>query len=95
MKTCGCVKFSMPSDQDTPVCGAMKIQCFYRAQIDLLKRLHLHGQNGSVEKKECDCLPSCTSITYDAEISQIEWDWKPVYWAWNNLHATRRPGCVA
>lgn len=24
----------------------------------------------------CNCLPSCTSINYDAEISQANYDWK-------------------
>ena len=34
--------------------------------------------NGDFERKRinnvCDCLPACTSITYDAEISQAKFD---------------------
>lgn len=26
---------------------------------------------------ECNCLPACTSISYDAEISQADYDVKP------------------
>lgn len=31
-----------------------------------------------VVKNGCNCLPSCTSISYDAEISQAAYDWKHV-----------------
>ena len=42
---------------------------------------------GSYVKKEkriegeCDCLPTCTSIQYDAEISQADYDWEKVFQA--------------
>lgn len=31
------------------------------------------------EGKGCNCLPSCTSIAYDAEISQAKFDWKSTF----------------
>lgn len=29
----------------------------------------------------CDCLPSCTSITYNAETSQADFNWPKVFQA--------------
>lgn len=28
---------------------------------------------------ECNCLPGCSSIEFDAETSQSDWNWKKVY----------------
>lgn len=32
----------------------------------------------------CNCLPACTSITYDAEISQAPFDWTELFGAYNS-----------
>ena len=40
---------------------------------------------------ECDCLPSCTSIQYDAEISQADLNWKNVLKALK-LNVSEIPG---
>lgn len=75
---CGCVKFSMPRDEDTPICGAAKIACYNEAEDNLLKAQFEEGltiQPGQDRVKGCNCLPACTSITYDAEISQSPFDW--------------------
>lgn len=29
--------------------------------------------------KHCRCLPACTSIDYEAETSQADYDWKAIY----------------
>lgn len=31
---------------------------------------------------ECRCLPACTSIEYEAETSQADYDWKAIYRAY-------------
>lgn len=33
---------------------------------------------------ECNCLPACTSITYDAEISQARYNWEDLFKAYKN-----------
>lgn len=32
--------------------------------------------------KGCDCLPSCTSLTYNAETSQADFNWEELFWAY-------------
>lgn len=70
---CRCVKFSMPRDKDTPICGAAKIICYTEARNKLFAQQILESltiKPGDERVKGCNCLPACTSISYDAEIFQ-------------------------
>lgn len=77
---CGCVKFSMPRNVSTSVCGAAKISCYSDAEDELLELEFKEGLKTSKEnyrgKTKCNCLPACTTIAYDAEISQAEYDFR-------------------
>ncbi|GAB0099479.1 pickpocket protein 28 [Sergentomyia squamirostris] len=85
---CGCVKFSMPRDPDTPICGAANIGCYNEAEDQLLQREIKEGlQDSKLNVKgqtQCNCLPACTSIAYDAEISQADFDWESLFIAYKN-----------
>lgn len=77
----------MPRDRDTPICGAAKISCYNRAEDNLLKEQFMEGltlETGAEKVKGCNCLPACTSITYDAEISQAPFDWVSLFNAYNS-----------
>uniref|UniRef100_A0A034WQE2 Sodium channel protein Nach n=1 Tax=Bactrocera dorsalis TaxID=27457 RepID=A0A034WQE2_BACDO len=80
LSQCGCVKFSMPHTPDTPVCGASNVKCINEAEDQLLLKEFNQGAESAGEnvrgRTECDCLPSCTSIAYEAEISQSDFDYK-------------------
>ncbi|XP_031352521.1 pickpocket protein 28-like isoform X2 [Photinus pyralis] len=65
LRTCGCLGFYMPKDRDTPICGPGNLPCLYQSKIDYPKH----------DKEACFCLPSCTSLEYDIELSIIDWDW--------------------
>lgn len=67
-----------------PICGAANIKCYNEAEDDLLKQDFMEGLSKTVEKKGCNCLPACTSITYDAEISQARFDWVSLFNAYKN-----------
>ncbi|XP_055382467.1 pickpocket protein 28-like [Condylostylus longicornis] len=75
---CGCVKFSMPRNTSIPVCGSQKIDCYNQAEDALLKNEFEQGLKTSKEnyrgETDCNCLPACTSIAYEAEISQADYD---------------------
>lgn len=72
-------------DRNTPVCGAAKLQCYNKAEDELLKSDFLEGLTKPENaKKGCNCLPACTSITYDAEISQAKFDWRSLFNAYKN-----------
>ena len=75
---CNCVKFSMPRDNDTNICTHNERFCYDETETDLMKEaLNLSLKSGRKKKSEkpCNCLPSCTSISYDTEISQGDFDY--------------------
>lgn len=49
------------------------MECYNEAEYKLAKRAFMKNQP-TTSSEECNCLPSCTSITYDAEISQAKYD---------------------
>lgn len=81
MSKCGCVKFSLPRDRNTPICGARSIACYNEAEDVLLEQFFKDGLDKEKIKDEtgCNCLPACTSIAYDAEISQAKFDWVSLF----------------
>ncbi|KFB49820.1 hypothetical protein ZHAS_00017840 [Anopheles sinensis] len=77
LQKCGCVKFSMPRDANTKVCGASQIQCYNAAEDDMLLEDVKYLVDKSFDfRAKCNCLPGCNSLKYDAEISQTAFDWK-------------------
>jgi acid-sensing ion channel, other len=54
----------MPRDNKTRICTQAEVICYEAAIDELSKR----GVN------KCNCLPSCTSVAYDAEISQAHFE---------------------
>jgi amiloride-sensitive sodium channel len=65
LKTCGCVKFSMPREQNTPVCNLTQVVCYEEAKSDWLDL--------RVENK-CMCLQPCTYIIYAFESEDRMYD---------------------
>lgn len=55
----------------TEICGPAKIQC-YREAVEDLNNVAVDGVKDLEADEEtpiCNCLPSCTYLTYDSEIS--------------------------
>lgn len=74
----------MPRTQGTPVCGAQSIQCYNDAEDELMREEMKEGKQNIRGYMDCNCLPACTSITYDAETSQADFDWKNLFLAYQN-----------
>lgn len=70
LQSCGCVKFFLPRDANTPICGSESIFCYHSVRDNLIK-----SSIGATVMRPCNCLPACNSIIYDAEISQNPFDW--------------------
>lgn len=72
-------------DKNTRICGTDKIKCYNDAEDKLLEHDFVEGlKNVHSAASGCNCLPACTSITYDAEISQAKFDWIGLFKAFNN-----------
>ncbi|XP_063532877.1 pickpocket protein 28-like [Cydia strobilella] len=63
---CKCVWFHMPHDNGSEICTASQQMCVESAQDELASNNQKYGK--------CNCLPSCDSVHYDAEILKTEFD---------------------
>ncbi|XP_030040427.2 pickpocket protein 28 [Manduca sexta] len=87
---CGCVHFGMPHATDMAVCNAGRMACIKKSQMELVTI----GIQSAIDKKasdtealnrarevseQCQCLLACTSIEYEAETSQADYDWEALY----------------
>lgn len=70
-KECGCVKFSMPRDSKANVCDAEELPCYSAA----IKKHRLHHIKGvpEGENEECVCSRACMSVSYEAEIVELDY----------------------
>ncbi|KFB46467.1 AGAP011103-PA-like protein [Anopheles sinensis] len=66
LETCGCVTFAMPRLNSTRVCGAHEMKCYESAVMRLME---LEEMNTDADQELCDCLPACTTLKYDVELS--------------------------
>ncbi|XP_038222386.1 pickpocket protein 28-like [Zerene cesonia] len=91
---CGCVHFGMPHGPDMSVCNAGSVACIKNAQMELVtveiksgleRDENTNDTLGDARKvaARCKCLPACTSIEYEAETSQADYDWKAIYRAYH------------
>ncbi|XP_073811878.1 pickpocket protein 28-like [Musca autumnalis] len=71
---CGCVKFSMPHTADMAICGEDKIGCYAHARERLLRKQFKESLENPGEAIGCNCLPGCTSLDYETEISEASFD---------------------
>lgn len=63
------------------ICGASSIRCYRNAEKKLFGKDVIDGlrdHNAKWFRQNCNCLPPCTSIVYDAEIDRAKFDWKAV-----------------
>ncbi|XP_063533447.1 pickpocket protein 28-like [Cydia strobilella] len=67
-KRCGCVWYHMPHHNSSEICTAQQRRCVEKAQDDLA--------SNKLKQSKCNCLPSCDSIHYDAEILKTNFDIK-------------------
>lgn len=54
---------SFAGDKNTKVCTMSEIRCYVEADSKF---------SSSLTVEQCSCLPDCTTITYDVEISQAQ-----------------------
>lgn len=74
---CGCVAFHMPRDNNTKDCTPRQGSCIEEARIgyteDILRQ-RLNKQNPANARVDCNCMPLCAEITYNGEISSVDWN---------------------
>lgn len=72
-------------DANTSICGLGKLECYQNAEDKLREKTFVEGlKNEHSIATSCNCLPSCSSITYDAEITQSKFNMEGVFNAFLN-----------
>ncbi|KAF2887502.1 hypothetical protein ILUMI_18671, partial [Ignelater luminosus] len=79
IQKCGCIPFYMPRSRSFPICGPASLICIEISQSNFL----LNDANNTMIN--CNCLPSCTSLQYEVEISQSDWAWRESFAVLKNL----------
>ncbi|KAK4873970.1 hypothetical protein RN001_013330 [Aquatica leii] len=69
LKKCDCQAFYMPKFHDGPICGPGKRKCIEESKINYIE----------VDGDKCACLPSCTYLEYDLELTQTNWNWHAAF----------------
>ncbi|KAL3273907.1 hypothetical protein HHI36_015334 [Cryptolaemus montrouzieri] len=76
----------MPHQEHMEVCGSGSIDCMADARDELMSKRVEIGISKKIRKDEesgtvidCDCLPGCTTLSYNAEISQADFEWQRVF----------------
>lgn len=74
LKECGCVPFAMPRTPEMPICSHQQILCYFTAMFSMnLKQFSQVRVNVKPTHNigiACNCMPTCTSVEYDAETSE-------------------------
>ncbi|KAF5291401.1 hypothetical protein FQR65_LT01711 [Abscondita terminalis] len=80
LNRCGCVSYHMPHERSTKLCGPSKTMCVHYASVSLLTdEVEKNFDTTKAGHQECDCLPACTSLTYNSENSQADFNWPKVF----------------
>lgn len=71
--------FNLAGTKGTNICGSAKVKCYEESEEKLYGADVIDGLTDSAAKKfrkNCQCLPMCTSIVYEAEIDRAKFDWQ-------------------
>lgn len=71
---CGCVKFWMPRTEGSKTCGNSKKNCIIDAERSWILKKNTGYKGDRKATQLCQCLPSCSSIHYNGEVSQSNFD---------------------
>ncbi|KAK9883357.1 hypothetical protein WA026_001532 [Henosepilachna vigintioctopunctata] len=82
LSKCNCVNFHMPRDNQTKVCSLQERFCLEQARVEYPQAVlseRLWAQSTNISKREgmvfdCKCLPFCSDLIYNAEITSGKWD---------------------
>lgn len=81
----------MPRNNDTRICNQTEVKCYtdaeYKQMADELSESLESESTADVGtemrgKTACYCLPACTSLNYDTEISQADYEYEKVFEAY-------------
>lgn len=66
----------MKGDRNTSICEARKFKCVDKIEEEMVEKIFLGNLDESLDANDhtCNCLPECTSINYEIELSAAQYD---------------------
>uniref|UniRef100_A0A1I8Q8M8 Pickpocket protein 28-like n=1 Tax=Stomoxys calcitrans TaxID=35570 RepID=A0A1I8Q8M8_STOCA len=84
---CKCVHFAMPRTENMTICAEDKIECYMKAHKKFYVKQFKDGSTQDEEAADdddCNCLPACTSLDFETEISEGYFDLVSTLEAYNS-----------
>lgn len=78
-----------PEPQDVPVCVVDDINCYDTAQSELSILIQNQTMQATIDpnmKIICDCMPACTSLDYNVEISSARYELNKTLQAYREVY---------
>lgn len=73
------VVFDLVGKRNSNICGSASLNCYETAEKKLFGEDiidGLHDKDAQLFRENCNCLPACTTMIYDAEIDRAKYDWE-------------------
>ncbi|CAH1154734.1 unnamed protein product [Phaedon cochleariae] len=86
LEMCNCVNYFMPRHNTTNICGNVMTDCMEKAEF-LMKTREIESQLSEdyPTPNSCNCMPICTSLSYQSETSRTPFPWKNIFRAEKNM----------
>ena len=71
--------YSITGNESTKICGTAKIECYIQARHNLFEEDIVDGltnKEAKLFRQGCKCLPSCTTIKYEAHVDRAKFYWR-------------------
>lgn len=79
----------MPRKNTTRICNVKDVQCYDAAEFNLMEEAieqQLEKEESSDDSDtKCNCLPLCNELQYDADVTDVVFNWK------NYVKASKMP----
>lgn len=63
------MKFGFTGDKDTPICGSGSVKCYKAAERKISTQRYAREF-----RQKCNCLTTCTTVDYSADIDRVKFD---------------------
>ncbi|CAH1154735.1 unnamed protein product [Phaedon cochleariae] len=80
LEMCNCVNYFMPRQNTTDICGNAMSDCMKLAEISMKTReIESQLSEDYQTSNGCNCMPICTSLSYQAETSRTPFPWRDIF----------------
>lgn len=60
-------------ESSTPICNVNQLACYTTAVQKHREQRSLNNKSTAEGNDDCNCLPTCVDVTYEAEVSELQY----------------------